>query len=142
MPGHRRRTTDPDQTTFVFNIPPHLAFIFLPKPIAHIPGLPWWIRPQHLEHPRLVLQQPMGDPRGNNDQVPLLHHWLDPSGVLLAAKKQPCTPGDDSEDLMRGRMEMRLAIHSILPLGDHRADVLETRRELRDGGVKGGVVDQ
>lgn len=111
----------------LFNVPPHLSFIFLPKPIAHIPALSGRIRTQHLERPRLVLQETMGNPGWNDNQIPFLNHRLDASRVLLAAKTQPRTPGDDSEDFMRGGMEVRLPVHGILPLGDHYADVLEAR---------------
>lgn len=115
--------------------------LFARPSIAHIPLLLVWIRTDHLEwYIGVIIQQPASDSGWNDNQIAAPNCWLKSLRVLFASEAESCTFRNDTENLMGGGVEMGLAVHGILPLGNDFPYYLEAARELSWCGVKGAMV--
>lgn len=115
--------------------------LFARPSIAHIPLLLMWIRTDHLEwYIAFIIQQSVSDSSWNDNQIAAPNRRLKSLRVLFASEAESCTSRNDTENLMSGGVEMGLAVHGILPLGNDFPYLLEAARELSGCGIKGAMV--
>lgn len=124
----------------------YLSLFSLP-PVAHVPVASFRVGADHLE-PRAgttgVIQQPMGHPSRQDDDVSGLDDGLDPPRVVFPAETQPCAPGADAQDFVRVAVEVAGGVHCIAPLGHDDAHRGQVRFYCRSGWLGGErrVVDE
>lgn len=90
----------------------HLSLFFLPT-VAHVPVTSIRVGADHLE-PRTdagVIQQSMGHPSRQDDDVPGLDDGLNSPRVLFSPETKPCASGADTEDFMRVAVEVAGGVH-------------------------------